>query len=141
MYRELIPALADRYRVVAPDLPGFGFSDAPDRAHFLYSFDRLSEVVERFTEVVGLARYAVYVFDYGAPIGFRLAVRHPDRITAVISQNGNAYSEGLSEGWTPIQAYWKDPSPANRAALRAFLAPHSRPRNFLLRAAARRGRH
>jgi pimeloyl-ACP methyl ester carboxylesterase len=125
MYRELIPALADRYHVVAPDLPGFGFSDAPDRARFRYSFDRLAEVVERFTEIVGLNRYGLYVFDYGAPIGFRLAVRHPERITAVISQNGNAYSEGLSEGWNPIQAYWKDPSPANRAALRAFLAPEA----------------
>jgi pimeloyl-ACP methyl ester carboxylesterase len=125
MYRELIPALVDRFRVVAPDLPGFGFSDAPERSRFRYSFDHLAEVVERFTETVGLGRYALYVFDYGAPIGFRLAVRHPERITAIISQNGNAYSEGLSEGWNPIQTYWKDPSPENRAALRAFLAPEA----------------
>jgi pimeloyl-ACP methyl ester carboxylesterase len=125
MYRELIPALADRYRVVAPDLPGFGFTDAPDRTGFTYSFDRLAEVIERFTEVVGLARYALYVFDYGAPVGFRLAVRHPERITALISQNGNAYVEGLSEGWNPIQAYWQDPSAENRAALRAFLKPEA----------------
>ena len=125
MFRELIPALADRYHVVAPDLPGFGFTEAPDRAGFPYSFDRLSEVIDRFTEVIGLRRYAIYVFDYGAPVGFRLAVRHPERITAVISQNGNAYEEGLSEGWNPIQAYWKEPSPENRAALRGFLKPET----------------
>jgi len=125
MFRDLIPALADRYRVVAPDLPGFGFSDAPDRSGFKYTFDRLADVIERFTEVVGLGRYALYVFDYGAPVGFRLAVRHPERITALISQNGNAYVEGLSEGWNPIQAYWKDPSEQNRAALRAFLQPEA----------------
>ena len=125
MFRELIPALADRYHVVAPDLPGFGYTEAPDRATFKYSFDQLAQVVDRFTEVVGLRRYAIYVFDYGAPIGFRLALRHPERITAVISQNGNAYLEGLSEGFNPIQAYWKDPSPENRAALRAFLTPQT----------------
>jgi pimeloyl-ACP methyl ester carboxylesterase len=125
MYRELIPALADRYHVVAPDLPGFGFSDAPDRSLFKYSFDHLAEITGRFTEMVGLDRYALYVFDYGAPIGFRLAIRHPERITAVISQNGNAYLEGLSEGWNPIQAYWEDPSPENRAALRDFLKPEA----------------
>jgi pimeloyl-ACP methyl ester carboxylesterase len=125
MYRELIPALADRYHVVAPDLPGFGFSDAPDRSSFKYSFDHLADVIDRFTEVVGLSRYALYVFDYGAPIGFRLAIRHPERITALISQNGNAYLEGLSEGWNPIQTYWKDPSPENRTALRAFLKPEA----------------
>ena len=123
MYRELIPALCDLYHVVAPDLLGFGFSDAPERSSFKYSFDHLAEVIDRFTEVRGLGRYALYVFDYGAPVGFRLALHHPDRITAVISQNGNAYLEGLSEGWNPIQAYWKDPSPDNRAALRAFLKP------------------
>ena len=125
MFRELIPALADRYHVVAPDLPGFGYTEAPDRATFKYSFDQLAQVVDRFTEVLGLRRYAIYVFDYGAPIGFRLALRHPERITAVISQNGNAYLEGLSEGFNPIQAYWKDPSPENRAALRAFLTPQT----------------
>lgn len=122
MFRDLIPALADRYRVVAPDLPGFGFSDAPDRTRFQYSFERLTDVIEGFTEAVGLHRYALYVFDYGAPVGLRLATRHPDRVTALISQNGNAYEEGLSEGWNPIQRYWKDPTPANRGALRDFLA-------------------
>jgi pimeloyl-ACP methyl ester carboxylesterase len=125
MYRELIPALADRYHVVAPDLPGFGFSEAPDRKNFKYTFDHLAKVMERFTEVINLTRYALYVFDYGAPVGFRLAVRHPERVTALISQNGNAYEEGLSDGWNPIQAYWKDPSPENRSALRAFLTPET----------------
>ncbi len=125
MFRDLIPALADRYYVVAPDLPGFGFSDAPGRASFKYSFDHLAEVIDRFTEELKLKRYVIYVFDYGAPVGFRLALRHPERITAIISQNGNAYLEGLSEGWNPIQTYWKDPSAENRAALRAFLKPES----------------
>jgi len=125
MYRELIPALAERYHIVAPDLPGFGYSDAPARAAFAYTFDHLAEVIDRFTEVTGLDRYAIYVFDYGAPVGFRLALRHPERVTAVISQNGNAYLEGLSEGWNPIQAYWKNPSVENRAALRAFLKPEA----------------
>jgi pimeloyl-ACP methyl ester carboxylesterase len=125
MYRDLIPALADRYYVVAPDLPGFGFTEAPERKHFKYSFEHLAEVIERFTEAIGLNRYALYVFDYGAPVGFRLAVRRPERVTAVISQNGNAYLQGLSEGWNPIQAYWKEPSSENRAALRAFLKPEA----------------
>ena len=125
MFRDLIPALAKRYHVVAPDLPGFGFSDAPDRSTFKYSFERLTDIIDGFTEALGLDRYALYVFDYGAPIGFRLAVRHPERISALISQNGNAYLEGLSEGWNPIQTYWKDPSPENRAALRAFLKPET----------------
>jgi len=125
MYRELIPALAERYHIVAPDLPGFGYSDAPARAAFPYTFDHLAEVIDRFTEVTGLDRYAIYVFDYGAPVGFRLALRHPERVTAVISQNGNAYLEGLSEGWNPIQAYWKNASAENRAALRAFLKPEA----------------
>ena len=125
MFRELIPALADRYHLVAPDLPGFGFTEAPDQATFKYSFDHLAEIIDRLTDVLGLSRYAIYVFDYGAPIGFRLAIRHPERITAVISQNGNAYLEGLSEGWNPIQAYWKNPSLENRAALRAFLKPET----------------
>jgi len=122
MFRDLIPLLSDRYRVVAPDLPGFGFSDAPDRAKFKYSFDNLAEAIDGFTQAVGLKRYAMYVFDYGAPVGFRLALKHPDRVTAIISQNGNAYEEGLSAGWNPIQNYWKEPSDANRAALRGFLA-------------------
>jgi pimeloyl-ACP methyl ester carboxylesterase len=103
MFRELIPALSDRFRVIAPDLPGFGQSDMPSRDKFSYTFERLAEVIERFTDVIGLRRFAIYVFDYGAPTGFRLAVRHPERITAIISQNGNAYEEGLSEGWNPIR--------------------------------------
>ena len=122
MFRDLIPLLADRYHIVAPDLPGFGKSATPEGK---LTFDRIAAIIDRFTEVVGFDRYAVYVFDYGAPTGFRLAVKHPDRITAIISQNGNAYEEGLSEGWNPIQAYWKDPSQANRDALRGFLAPET----------------
>jgi pimeloyl-ACP methyl ester carboxylesterase len=125
MFRELIPALADRFRVVAPDLPGFGQSDMPSRDKFAYTFARMAEVIERFTEVIGLGRFAIYVFDYGAPTGFRLAVRHPERISAIISQNGNAYEEGLSDGWSPIRAYWMDASQANRKALRAFLSPET----------------
>ena len=123
MFRELIPQLADRFRLVAPDLPAFGQSDMPARSDFTYTFENIANVIDRFTEVIGLVRFAIYVFDYGAPVGFRLAVRHPDRITAIISQNGNAYEEGLSEGWDPIRAYWQDPSVANREALRKFLAP------------------
>lgn len=125
MFRDLIPLLSDRYRVIAPDLPGFGQSDMPPRTAFTYSFDHIAEVIDRFTEIVGLNRFAIYVFDYGAPTGFRLAVKHPDRVTAIVSQNGNAYEEGLSEGWTPIRAYWEDPSRANREALRAFLSPET----------------
>jgi pimeloyl-ACP methyl ester carboxylesterase len=123
MFRDLIPALADRYHIVAPDLPGFGQSDMPPREQFKYSFDTIADVIDRFTEVVGFDHFAVYVFDYGAPTGFRIAMKHPERIDAIISQNGNAYVEGLSEGWNPIQAYWKDPSLANREALRALLTP------------------
>ena len=123
MFRNLIPSLAERYRVIAPDLPGFGFSDVPDRTRFAYSFKHLAETIDLFTQVIGLARYAIYIFDYGAPVGLRLALTHPERITAIISQNGNAYEEGLSEGWNPIQKYWKQPTAENRAALRAFLTP------------------
>jgi len=122
MFRDLIPLLADRFRLVAPDLPGFGQSDMPDRGKFTYTFDNVARVIDRFTEVIGLDRFAIYVFDYGAPTGFRLAIGHPERVTAIISQNGNAYTEGLSDGWKPIRAYWEDPSQANRDALRAFLA-------------------
>jgi pimeloyl-ACP methyl ester carboxylesterase len=125
MFRDLIPLLADRFHVVAPDLPGFGRSDMPARETFAYTFDHMADVIDRFTEVIGLKRFAIYVFDYGAPTGFRLAVKHPERITAIISQNGNAYEEGLSDGWTPMRAYWRDPSPANREALRAFLKPET----------------
>jgi pimeloyl-ACP methyl ester carboxylesterase len=125
MFRDLIPLLANRYRVVAPDLPGFGQSDMPSHKEFKYSFDALADRIERFTEVMGLKRFAVYAFDYGAPTGFRLAMRHPERITAIVSQNGNAYEEGLSEGWNPIRTYWKDSSVANREGLRAFLRPET----------------
>lgn len=125
MFRDLIPQLADRFHIVAPDLPGFGQSDMPARDAFTYTFENLTNVIDRFIEVIGLRRFAIYVFDYGAPVGFRLAVRHPDRVTAIISQNGNAYEEGLSDGWGPIRAYWRDPSPANREALRSFLTPET----------------
>ena len=125
MFRNLIPALADRYHVIAPDLPGFGFSDAPDRKQYRYTFEQLAKTIGAFIEKVGLSRFALYVFDYGAPVGFRLALKYPDRVTAIISQNGNAYEEGLSEGWNPIQKYWKEPNEANRAALREFLKPEA----------------
>ena len=125
MFRNLIPQLSDQFRMIAPDLPGFGQSDMPGHTKFGYTFDNIARVIDRFTEVIGLGRFAVYVFDYGAPTGFRLAMRHPERITAIISQNGNAYEEGLSDGWNPIRAYWQDPSEANRAALRAFLSLES----------------
>jgi len=120
-YRGLIERLAGKYRVIAPDLPGFGFSDAPKAGNFGYTFDHLAGVIESFTDTIKLTRYALYVFDYGAPVGFRLAVSRPDRIAALISQNGNAYEEGLSGGWNPIRAYWQDPTEQNRANLRAFL--------------------
>ena len=125
MFRNLIPALAGGYHVVAPDLPGFGFSDAPDRTRFRYTFEHLSEIIGRFTEAIGLTRFAIYVFDYGAPVGLRLALAHPERITAVVSQNGNAYEEGLSQGWNPIQRYWNDATDENRSALREFLKPET----------------
>ena len=125
MFRDLIPLLADRFHVVAPDLPGFGQSDMPARDKFHYTFDNVARVIDRFTEVISLDRFAIYVFDYGAPTGFRIAAKHPERITAIISQNGNAYVEGLSDGWNPIRAYWQDPSEANRNALRSLLTPET----------------
>ncbi len=125
MFRDLIPELSGDYRVVAPDLPGFGQSAQPSRETFAYRFDRLADVIDRFTEVVGLARFAMYVFDYGAPVGFRVAVKYPERISAIVSQNGNAYVEGLSEGWNPVRTYWNAPTQANRDALRGFLAPQT----------------
>jgi pimeloyl-ACP methyl ester carboxylesterase len=125
MFRDLIPQLAEGFHLVAPDLPGFGQSDMPPPNAFTYTFENLARVIDRFTEAIRLHRFAIYVFDYGAPVGFRLAVRHPDRITAIISQNGNAYEDGLSEGWNPIRAYWQEQSPANREVLRSFLTPES----------------
>ena len=125
MFRDLIPLLSPHFRVVAPDLPGFGQTDMPGRDVFNYSFDALAGVIDRFTEEVGLTRFAVYVFDYGAPVGWRLALKHPERISAVITQNGNAYEEGLSAAWNPIQAYWRDASAENRNALRAMLTPQT----------------
>jgi pimeloyl-ACP methyl ester carboxylesterase len=125
MFRGLIPLLVDRYRVIAPDLPGFGFSRSPDRPAFKFTFDNLANVIGRFAEILGLKRFAIYIFDYGAPVGLRLALAHPERVSAIISQNGNAYEEGLSQGWNPIQRYWKEPTAANRAALRDFLKPET----------------
>ena len=125
MFRDLIPLLAERFHLVAPDLPGFGQSDMPSRDSFKYTFDNLAAAISRFTEVIGQRRFAIYIFDYGAPVGLRIAAKHPERITAIISQNGNAYEEGLSEGWSPIQACWREPTQANRDALRSFLAPET----------------
>ena len=125
MFRDLIPELADRYHVVAPDLPGFGMTEQPGRDQFAYTFENIANVISRFTQVLGLNKFAVYVFDYGAPIGFRLAMKHPERISAIVTQNGNAYLEGVSEAFAPVQAYWKEPTQADRNALRVFLAPQT----------------
>ena len=121
MFRHLIPLLSDRFHIVAPDLPGFGFSQSPPRSQFKYTFDSLATVIEAFTEVVRLPRYALYVFDYGAPVGYRLAMRHPDRVTAIVSQNGNAYEDGLSDAWDPIRRYWAEPTTKNREVVRDAL--------------------
>ena len=125
MFRDLIPELADQYHVIAPDLPGFGQSAMKARDAFSYTFDNIADVIDRFTEVVGLSRFAIYIFDYGAPVGLRIAARHPERITAIITQNGNAYLDGLSDAFNPVRAYWADPSATNRAALRGFLSPQT----------------
>ena len=125
MFRDLIPELASQYHVVAPDLPGFGMTEQPARDVFAYTFENIAEVIGRFTEALGLTRFAIYVFDYGAPVGFRLALAHPDRITAIVSQNGNTYREGLSEGFAPLRSYWNEPTEANRNALRALLSPQT----------------
>jgi pimeloyl-ACP methyl ester carboxylesterase len=125
MFRGLIPQLADRFHLIAPDLLGFGQSDMPSRDSFTYTFEALTDVLEGFTDAVGLDRFALYVFDYGAPTGFRLAVRRPERVTAIVSQNGNAYEEGLSDGWNPIRAYWKEPTQANRDAIRTLVQPET----------------
>lgn len=118
MFRDLIPRLADEYRVIAPDLPGFGFTEVPQERNYTYSFDALADTVESFTEALNLNRYAIYIFDYGAPTGLRLAMRRPERVTAIISQNGNAYEEGLGDAWGPIRTYWSQPTAENREVLR-----------------------
>lgn len=120
MFRDLIPLLAHRFHIVEPDLPGFGRSEMPTSER---SFDWIARKIDRFAELIGLEEYALYVFDYGAPVGFRLAMKHPNRVQAIISQNGNAYEEGLSEAWSPIRAYWEVSSQANRNALAQFLTP------------------
>lgn len=122
MFRDLMPALADRYRLIAPDLPGFGLTKVPPRGNFTYSFDAMADVVVGFVDAIGLQAYALYIFDYGAPTGLRLAMKHPDRVTAIVTQNGNAYVEGFSKDWGPWEAYWKEPTPANREATRASLS-------------------
>jgi pimeloyl-ACP methyl ester carboxylesterase len=125
MFRDLIPLLAGSYHLVAPDFPGFGQSDMPDRRKYDYSFANIANTIAEFIDQIGLKQFSIYIFDYGAPVGLRIALKCPDRISAIISQNGNAYEEGLSDGWNPIRAYWKDPSQANRDALRAFLKPET----------------
>lgn len=122
MFRNLIPILSTKYHVIAPDLPGFGYSDAPDHQQFSYTFDNLTNTIQSFIDKLEIKRFAVYIFDYGAPIGLRLAMNNPEKITGIISQNGNAYEEGLSKEWSPIQKYWKDPSEANRHSLKDFVS-------------------
>jgi pimeloyl-ACP methyl ester carboxylesterase len=120
-YRELIPRLADQYRVIAPDIPGFGFTEVPLKRGYQYTFDTLAQTMLAFTDALQLKRYALYVFDYGAPTGFRLAMNRPERVAAIVSQNGNAYEEGLGDAWAPIRHYWSEPSSANREAIRKVL--------------------
>src|SRR5579863_7132763 len=117
MFRELMPRLADKYRVLAPDLPGFGFTEVSAERKYVYSFDQLAKTIDAFTEALNIKRYAIYVFDYGAPTGFRLAAAHPERVTAIVSQNGNAYEEGLGDAWAPIRQYWASPTAENRATI------------------------
>ena len=118
MFREFIPRMATSYRVIAPDLPGFGFTTVPAERNYKYSFDALARTAEAFVDALGLRKYALYIFDYGAPVGLRLVVAHPERVTAIVSQNGNAYEEGLGDAWDPIRRYWATPSAENREALR-----------------------
>jgi pimeloyl-ACP methyl ester carboxylesterase len=118
MFRELIPRLADQYRVIAPDLPGFGFTEVPESRKYRYSFDALANTIDAFVHALSLTRYAIYIFDYGAPTGLRLAMHHPERITAIVSQNGNAYEEGLGDAWGPIRQYWAQPTAQNREVIR-----------------------
>src|SRR5262245_19068281 len=118
MFRELIPRLAPNYRVIAPDLPGFGFTEVPEEREYVYSFDRLAATLNAFVQALRIRRFAIYVFDYGAPTGFRLAMAHPDRVTAIVSQNGNAYEEGIGDAWGPIRKYWAEPTPEKREVIR-----------------------
>ncbi|MFC6650693.1 alpha/beta fold hydrolase [Paenibacillus rhizoplanae] len=129
MFRDLIPKLAEQYRVIAPDLPGFGHTTTPPRSQFKFTFDSLFQVIDGFTEALALKQYVLYVFDYGAPVGYRLAVAHPERVQAIISQNGNAYTEGFSDAWGSWETYWHSPTPDNREACRDSLTPESI-RNF-----------
>jgi pimeloyl-ACP methyl ester carboxylesterase len=129
-YRELIPRLADRYRVIAPDLPGFGFTEVPAERNYIYTFDALAKTIDAFTDALDLKKYALYVFDYGAPTGIRLAMAHPERVTAIVSQNGNAYEEGLGDAWAPIRRYWSDPSVENRNAIRGALTAEGMRREY-----------
>ena len=131
MFRDLIPRLAQRYHVVAPDLPGFGFSAQPDRATFGYTFAHLAAVMTHFTEAIGLPRYAIYLFDYGAPVGLRMAMAHPERVTAIVSQNGNAYEEGLGPNWARLRKIWAEPTEANRESLRPGFSPEANVRRYL----------
>jgi pimeloyl-ACP methyl ester carboxylesterase len=129
-FRELIPRLADRYRVIAPDLPGFGFTEVPASRNYRYTFDGLAQTILAFTDALKLTRYALYVFDYGAPTGFRLAMNRPERVAAIVSQNGNAYEEGLGDAWAPIQRYWREPSEEHRNAIRQALNPEGMRREY-----------
>jgi len=129
-YREFIPLLADKYRVIAPDLPGFGFTEVPAERNYRYTFDALAQTILAFTDALHLQRYALYVFDYGAPTGFRLAMARPERITAIVSQNGNAYEEGLGDAWAPIRRYWSQPTLENREAIRKSLNPEGIRREY-----------
>ena len=129
-YRELMPLLADRYHVIAPDLPGFGFTEVPVEREYLYTFDNLARTMLAFTDALSLSKYVLYVFDYGAPTGFRMAMTHPERVTAIVSQNGNAYEVGLGDAWAPIQRYWREPTLENRNAIRAGLTPEGMRREY-----------
>ncbi|MBV7534155.1 alpha/beta hydrolase [Duganella sp. sic0402] len=122
MYRNLIPLLATKYKVIAPDLPGFGFTSVPAGRNYVYTFDNLTATLDALVQKLKLEKYALYAFDYGAPTGFRLAAAHPERVTAVISQNGNAYLEGLGEAWGPTRQFWAEPTEENRATMRNFLS-------------------
>jgi pimeloyl-ACP methyl ester carboxylesterase len=121
MFRTLMPELAGSYHLVAPDFPGFGFTEVPADRQYVYTFDAIARTIDAFVDALGLTRYGLYVFDYGAPVGWRHAVRHPQRIAAIVSQNGNAYVEGLGPAWAPIRDYWRNPDPAHRDAIRSVL--------------------